>query len=817
MTSFLQPVWSAIEKYIDSGISVIPVRDKDEGMKPAKSPYGSWKRFQSEIISKDELFELMDSRYNTTAIGIVGGKVSGNLEIIDIDVKYNPGIDAILFTDIKDLYPDLAALLRIHKSPSGGYHILYRCTDPIDGNQKLAGKLDANGKKQHFIETRGEGGYVVAPPSLGYSITKDKPIPVLSASERNSLLSLCKSYNEIITPERPAFKPTAHDNRYYDKNPFEDFNDRCDPTELVESLGWKYFKSNNHFIWYTRPGKSTGVSLSFNLQKRFFYCFTASTELDPSRGYTPANILSELRFSGDKKQLYAHLVAGGYGNIKPKIEARIAKSAAINNKVLPANASPQAIGIHAALSATLEKLLPHGPFWIDSVEDGVLIDRENLLTVAGKLGFNLYNHRLILSRDGYIEDVDDRYFFDTLKNYIKDEDEVLRHDICVAFENFIEKHGKFIITRLPILHEDSILHDTEHAAYKCYSNGILKITATDIELLPSTPLLIWRQAINDRNFIHYDGGLYNEFLRLAMDTTANRDYIYSIIGYLAHEYKDETAGYIIVLTEQCEDPLDGGGAGKNVFSELFKYTTSFISKPGSLVKYDEKFMQSWNWHKIYCISDAPKNFNFSFLKELSTGTGLMKKLFKDEQEISSDDMPKFLIQTNFSYQVTDGGLRRRIKQIEFTDFFTLAGGLDVHFNAHFPKGWTADDWAGYDTTIARAIQKWLSGGRKIGSAALSDTGWIKQFEQTWGQVVYHFISQNIAYWQRIGWLSNDQFKRELDQYFIANNTPPMYQPSMMRINKAIKDWCDHTGDEFSYDEIRSKERGKVFGVGELPF
>lgn len=108
MTSFLQPVWSAIEKYIDSGISVIPVRDKDEGMKPAKSPYGSWKRFQSEIISKDELFELMDSRYNTTAIGIVGGKVSGNLEIIDIDVKYNPGIDAILFTDIKDLYPSIS-------------------------------------------------------------------------------------------------------------------------------------------------------------------------------------------------------------------------------------------------------------------------------------------------------------------------------------------------------------------------------------------------------------------------------------------------------------------------------------------------------------------------------------------------------------------------------------------------------------------------------------------------------------------------------------------------------------------------------------
>ena len=81
MTSFLQPVWSAIEKYIDSGISVIPVRDKDEGMKPAKSPYGSWKRFQSEIISKDELFIARRETLEPYEISKIGQLITSRLSI----------------------------------------------------------------------------------------------------------------------------------------------------------------------------------------------------------------------------------------------------------------------------------------------------------------------------------------------------------------------------------------------------------------------------------------------------------------------------------------------------------------------------------------------------------------------------------------------------------------------------------------------------------------------------------------------------------------------------------------------------------------
>lgn len=826
MSAELLPVWNEIEKYIDAGISVIPVRDQSDAGGVAKSPYGgSWKQYQQTPLTKDQLFELMDVRYNTTAVGIIGGKVSGNLEIIDIDVKYKHGIDAVLFTDLKTLYPGLLEKVRIHKTPSGGFHILYRCQEPIEGNQKLAGRpktpeelaIEPRPKTVNFLETRGEGGYVVAPPALGYQVVKSCPIPVITMAERNSLITLCRSYNEIITPERAPYKPTKTEESYYDTNPFDDFNFRVDPTQLAESLGWKEFKHNNHFIWYTRPGKSKGVSMSFNLQKRFFYCFTASTELEENKGYSPANLLALLAHGGDKKRLYVDLVNRGYGRIKPKVEQRLAKTAAINGKPLPANVSQEAAIARDQLAASINEQHPFGTFWIDSAEHGIQIDRELLYRVASGLGFMLWHNRLIRSDGTFIEEAEDRFFFDALKAYIHEEDADLYRDICNAFESFIEKHGRFTITRLPILEDSAILSDTKETAFKCFQNGVLRITDNSIDLLPSAPtgLLIWRHAVQPRAFCHGTNGRYIEFLKLATDFDSNREYILSCIGYLAHEYKDETTGYIIVLTEQCENPKDGGGAGKNVFSNLFRYTTSFTGKPGEQIKYDEKFMQSWNYQKIFCISDAPKNFNFSFLKELSTGTGLMKKLFKDETEIPTELMPKFLVQTNYSIEIKDGGLKRRVKIIEFTDFFTKAGGIDVHFDCHFPNEWTDEDWSGYDTIMAYAIQKWLKAGRKIGASILSTGGWMKQFEQSYGAVTTGFIKEHIEHWVQSGYVTNELFKEEFERFCAENNTPHHYRPSMNKINDAIIEWCRQHEiqymNQLQYRDMIGVKKRKWFG------
>jgi hypothetical protein len=61
---------------------------------------------------------------------------------------------------VEQLAPGLVARLVIVQTPKGGRHLYYRCAT-IAGNQKLAVSAD----RTVLIETRGEGGYAIIPPS----------------------------------------------------------------------------------------------------------------------------------------------------------------------------------------------------------------------------------------------------------------------------------------------------------------------------------------------------------------------------------------------------------------------------------------------------------------------------------------------------------------------------------------------------------------------------------------------------------------------------------------------------------------------------
>ncbi len=805
--------WGKISAYIKSGTNLVPVRDRPDSKHPAKSPYFGWRKYQSEMITEGQLFQELD-RLGTSATAFVCGVVSGNMEIIDIDSKHNPGIEVLLFAEIKQLMPTVWERLRIHITPSLGRHIIYKIADHAPGaSRKIATLANA---KEAFIESRGEGAIALSDCCLNYTVEFDRPIPTISWLERCSLFAIAESFNEKIKIE--FIKPLRTQSDYYQPNadPFHDFNQR-DRGVVLEENGWKVISENNKFVWFCRPEKSEGISASFNKEKQIYYIFTSSTGFDGSKGYFPSIVLSKLKFNNDHKACYKWLVESGYGKVDPIKELKSAKNKAKRGEEIPANFSTEAKALYTETVAKQQEAYPFGVFIKYNGEDKKLeVSRDALYNVAGQMGFRLHKTEVVRIEEYIINRKTERDFYDDLKAYIKADNPDELEELLNIWEKFIQKNGVFTMGRLPVLDTAEILRDDKQNAYQLYENVYLHITASGIaemEYPIADGKLVFAEKIHDREFYHSeDGSIYQDYLQKAVGFTT---YVQQILGFLCHDYKDETTAFLPILTEQCENPEDGGGTGKNVFCSLLKNVTTMVNKNCGVTKQDEKFFQLWSGQRLVVLSDLPENFDFGFLKEASSGSLLHKRLFKNETEVSVHDAPKIICQTNYSVEIKDGGIKRRVRMLEFTNYFTLKGGIDQEYGKHFPNDWNTQEWLGFDNVIARSLHVWLNSGLKISEPKITETGWLKQFKQSWGPTITELISCYFKKWHDKGRVCKDEFNENLQEFYKDNNTPKNFQPSSQRINKAIAEYCKHVEvayvKQLQYSENGIHKTGKGFG------
>lgn len=658
---------------------------------------------------------------------------------------------------------------------------------------------------------------------MGYAVIQNVPLPVLSLSERNCLINLAKCYDTVKKIE-VAIAP-AKDVDYYDENPFEHFNRSNEAPYILTRYGWNLSQETRQYIHFTRPEKKSGISASYIKNKNVFYIFTTSTEFDGSRGYNPATALSMLEFGGDKKKTYTWLVENGYGIVKPHVEKRIVRSAAVAGGQLPKNFSDEAKKVFEEEKEKAAMLYPHGIFWSGDPIAGYKIRRELLYNVAASLGFVLHEETIYRVNPPFVEKISERQFFDIIKSYIKEEPKV-REFICDAYEAFLPQGAKYFIKRLPALDITKFLQSSRHISFKFFRNCFLQITKDGVQVhqySEITDRFVWADDIRQRDFVQgpHEPSLYADYLQKAVLAPEE---VRPVIGYLAHEFKDESMGYIIVLTEAVPDPKAGGGAGKNIFSSLFAGTTSHKDVAGSQIQLNEKFLQAWNGERVFSISDAPRKFDFAFLKNLSSNSGVLKKLFKDEASIDSSKMPKMIVSTNFSFEITDGGLRRRIIPIEFTDFFTRAGGVDVHYGRMFPADWSADDWNAYDNFIVYCINLYLK-QPKLKALDLSEGGWQKQFDINYGATTREFIEEGMEHFVNKGQWTNTEFSKLYMDYCSGAGVLKQYTLSAKRLHEALDEYCRKKNIPYanavSIREGLSVHKGKRFGkaVGdaEAPF
>ena len=312
------PVATAMA-YLAAGLSCLPAA------KARKHPaIGSWKNWQTRLPTEVEVRAWFSNAHD--AICVVSGAVSGNLECLDFD---NGG--ELFAAWIEKVDTGLLAQLVIEQTPSGGYHVCYRCDDPVEGNLKLARGV-RDGKQKTLIETRGEGGLFLCAPTEGYALQQGDfaNLPTISPDARKALLEAARSLDEVpaaSTPTAPAganvgqrgadFAPTGGKDAF-DLAPGDDFNARGDVHPLLLAAGWQFAGNNpdGNELW-TRPGKDPRNGISATYKDGSFYVFSSNAApFEPNVMYSPFAVYATLNHNGDYTAAASALLAQGYGKAK---------------------------------------------------------------------------------------------------------------------------------------------------------------------------------------------------------------------------------------------------------------------------------------------------------------------------------------------------------------------------------------------------------------------------------------------------------------------------------------------------------------------
>lgn len=301
-------------EYHKAELAVIPIK-----LGGSKAPaLTSWKQYQTAPPTLEELHAWFAAGKH--GIAIVCGSISGNLEVLDFD-------DPSLLTPWKTAVRECAGkeLLRrlvLVETPGPGYQVYYKCTEPVSGNRKLAQRL-IEGKPHAVIETRGEGGYVVAPGSPPEVHEQCKPyelqhgditnLPILTPEEHEVVVSSAQALNEYV-PEQCV---VSGSNGEAPTRPGDDYNQRVSWNDILSSHGWtrECTRADGTELW-RRPGKTKGHSATANYAgSNLLYVF--SSTCDPfmsDRAYSKFAAYTLLEHKGDFTAAARKLAELGYGS-----------------------------------------------------------------------------------------------------------------------------------------------------------------------------------------------------------------------------------------------------------------------------------------------------------------------------------------------------------------------------------------------------------------------------------------------------------------------------------------------------------------------
>lgn len=216
-----QPLPSAARGLAASGVPVFPVAPRD------KVPLIRHGRGFRDATTNLARVEAWWRRFPQANIGVPTGAASG-LVVVDVDVHGTNGYDALHRADQAGLVAGWEFLVR---SPTGGLHLYYPATEDAEQRSWQAG--DAG------IDFRGDGGYIVAPPSIRVIDGETVPYRITELSTEPAHLLDAGRLRGFLEPPRPPrrFLPQMRG------------QGRTDPQKLANWLGGERTDRNRKLFW----------------------------------------------------------------------------------------------------------------------------------------------------------------------------------------------------------------------------------------------------------------------------------------------------------------------------------------------------------------------------------------------------------------------------------------------------------------------------------------------------------------------------------------------------------------------------------------
>jgi hypothetical protein len=292
----MTPAETALD-YVGRGWRVVPVLPRSK--RPALTRWT-----EAATSDPDKVRQWWSEEHPDAGVGIVTGPGSG-LWVLDVDDH-----DALL--DLEERHGTLPAT-RTSITGSGGFHLLFRWPDGAEVRNDAGRRLGPG------LDVRGEGGFIVAPPTVhpnGEEYAWDLGEPEEVADAPGWLVELVT--REEARPERPARLELARSDR-----PGDRWAAATTWSEILTADGWTHHHTDrdgeSHWV---RPGKDPrdGTSATTNYGgSDVLKVFTSNPPPGLTEGetYSKLGYLAATRWSGDHSAAARFLAGQGWGGVDP--------------------------------------------------------------------------------------------------------------------------------------------------------------------------------------------------------------------------------------------------------------------------------------------------------------------------------------------------------------------------------------------------------------------------------------------------------------------------------------------------------------------